>query len=158
MKLTIIPTDKSVYKDNIPYENLISLNQVPKNIHALQWIDVQGWLEFDDGTPNELITELPSWTTDIINEWDSTHTNELDKAALLNSNKVESLLTDAQKLAWIVDERNKRLASCDWTQLPDVIILHDDVWLNNWRVYRQALRDLPASVDINSPMYPIPPL
>ena len=37
-------------------------------------------------------------------------------------------------------ERNKRLAACDWRTSSD-LTLSDD-----WKTYRQALRDLPASV------------
>lgn len=37
------------------------------------------------------------------------------------------------------DERNKRLAECDWTQLADAPV--DDA---TWAVYRQALRDIPT--------------
>jgi hypothetical protein len=67
-------------------------------------------------------------------------------------------LTQEQKIAWILEERNTRLAASDWTQLPDVITLHDDTWLTNWRTYRQALRDLPETLDIDNPVYPVPPL
>ena len=40
-------------------------------------------------------------------------------------------------------ERNKRLASCDWTQLIDVQASFDQETKQKWAVYRQALRDLP---------------
>lgn len=35
--------------------------------------------------------------------------------------------------------RNKRLADCDWTQLPDAPVDHAE-----WALYRQALRDVSA--------------
>jgi hypothetical protein len=158
MRLTIIAIDKCVYKDNISYTNLISIDNAPNNLHALQWNNSEGWIEFNDGQPNQVITELPAWTTDIINEWDKIHTNALNAESISNINIPQSTLTDAQRMAIIVDDRNKRLLASDWTQLPDVINLHDDVWLNNWKTYRQALRDLPANVDIKNPFFPIPPL
>lgn len=37
------------------------------------------------------------------------------------------------------DERNRRLASCDWTQLPDA-----PVNAATWAIYRQKLRDVPS--------------
>jgi hypothetical protein len=37
------------------------------------------------------------------------------------------------------DDRNKRLADCDWTQLPDAPVVAAD-----WAAYRQALRDVTA--------------
>tara|TARA_R100000353_G_scaffold41254_2_gene32636 strand:+ start:678 stop:1034 length:357 start_codon:yes stop_codon:yes gene_type:complete len=38
-------------------------------------------------------------------------------------------------------ERNARLAACDWTQSRDLTLSNDA----DWKTYRQALRDLPAS-------------
>lgn len=38
-------------------------------------------------------------------------------------------------------ERDKRIAVTDWTQNPDV----PSATSNKWKVYRQALRDLPAT-------------
>lgn len=67
-------------------------------------------------------------------------------------------ITNEQKLAWILEERDNRLAASDWTQLSDVVALHDEAWVNSWKVYRQALRDLPLTLDINNPTYPVPPL
>ena len=67
-------------------------------------------------------------------------------------------LTQEAKLAWILEERDARLTACDWTQLPDVVALHDETWLTNWRTYRQALRDLPLTLNIDSPVFPVPPL
>ena len=40
------------------------------------------------------------------------------------------------------EERNKRLAETDWTQLKDIDL--DIIRERNWKNYRQALRDLPA--------------
>jgi hypothetical protein len=71
---------------------------------------------------------------------------------------IDPNLTQEQKLAWIIEERDARLTACDWTQLPDVIALHDETWLTNWRTYRQALRDLPLTLNIDSPVFPVPPL
>jgi hypothetical protein len=71
---------------------------------------------------------------------------------------VDPNLTQEQRLAWIIEERDARLTACDWTQLPDVIVLHDETWLTNWRTYRQALRDLPLTLNIDTPVFPVPPL
>jgi hypothetical protein len=35
-------------------------------------------------------------------------------------------------------DRNKRLADCDWTQLPDAPVDHE-----TWATYRQELREVP---------------
>ena len=40
------------------------------------------------------------------------------------------------------EERNKRIAETDWTQLKDIDL--DIIRERDWKNYRQALRDLPA--------------
>jgi hypothetical protein len=74
MKLTIIPIDGAVYKDNYSYSGL-DLSFVPSDVHALQWKDTKGWIEFvdnDDGTKpqNQTITELPNWANTCVTKWD----------------------------------------------------------------------------------------
>ena len=73
MKLTIIVPDKSVYKNGLSYANL-PLSGIPSNVHALQWSDSKGWLEFNDGTPNESITVLPTWANDALLQWEQANT------------------------------------------------------------------------------------
>lgn len=78
MKITIIPEDKIVYIDSVSFSPLDFIS--PSNVHALQWKDSQGWIEFVDsidGTKdaNQLITELPSWSNDAIKQWNLAKNN-----------------------------------------------------------------------------------
>lgn len=52
--------------------------------------------------------------------------------------------TNAQWAA-VRTDRNKRLASCDWTQLVDTPI--SNIEQADWATYRQALRDITNQVD-----------
>lgn len=54
-------------------------------------------------------------------------------------------------------ERNRLLAASDWTQLPDAPLQENDA--GEWRMYRQALRDLTATEesDISKVRWPEPP-
>ena len=53
--------------------------------------------------------------------------------------------------------RNDRLADCDWTQANDTQLSTDSV--DEWQVYRQALRDLPATTtDPTNPDWPSAPI
>jgi hypothetical protein len=75
MKLTVIRDDGAVYKNNISYSNL-DMSGVPTNVHALQWKETFGWIEFTeslDGSkpPNTTITDLPQWALDLIPLWDA---------------------------------------------------------------------------------------
>lgn len=63
---------------------------------------------------------------------------------------------EAEALLWreLRTRRDKLLAQCDWTQVPDAPV--DQA---AWAAYRQALRDLPSStVDPNNPQWPERPV
>lgn len=56
------------------------------------------------------------------------------------------------------DLRNKRdrlLQQSDWTQMPDSPLTEEKK--QEWQTYRQALRDLPQTVDINNIEFPTKP-
>jgi hypothetical protein len=78
MRITIIPVDGAVYIDGTSYSKLdLSTCDIPSNIHALQWHDTYGELEFKrsfvDGQivhpVNELLTELPIWANAAVTVW-----------------------------------------------------------------------------------------
>jgi hypothetical protein len=63
--------------------------------------------------------------------------------------------------AWkkLREERNKRLQSCDWTQLEDVKKSMPIEISQIWVIYRQFLRDLPkTTTDPFNPAWPTTPL
>ena len=68
MNLTIIPSDGAVYEDGLCYAPL-TWDGTPSNVHALQWQTSSGWIEFNDGTPNEDITVLPQWADNAMASW-----------------------------------------------------------------------------------------
>ena len=78
MRLTIIPIDGTVYVDGVSYSNL-DLSFVPADVHALQWYDTYGELEFKrsfmDGQinhpANQVITDLPDWANTAKTVWDT---------------------------------------------------------------------------------------
>ena len=48
-------------------------------------------------------------------------------------------LNNAEPMKLLREERDKRLSACDWRANSDVTLSDD------WKTYRQSLRDLPAS-------------
>ncbi|QDC38401.1 phage tail protein [Sphingobium fuliginis ATCC 27551] len=59
-------------------------------------------------------------------------------------------------LAWMRRRRNRLLAECDHTQMPDVTL--SEARREAWREYRQALRDLPeTTTDLTAIEWPVPP-
>lgn len=81
MKLTIIPSDNAVYVDNVmkayaPLPLDLTSCNIPTNVHALQWKETAGWIEFEDnpdGTKpaNEPITVLPEWALACVGIWEA---------------------------------------------------------------------------------------
>ena len=63
-------------------------------------------------------------------------------------------ISDEFIIMYIKIWRKAELASCDWTQLPDVDLVNK----SDWAVYRQELRDLPAQgADPKLWVFPVPP-
>lgn len=63
-RLTIVPVDAAVYVDGVALIGLdLSSASIPDDVHALQWSDNAGWIEFkqDLNLANEEIEELPQW-------------------------------------------------------------------------------------------------
>ncbi len=55
------------------------------------------------------------------------------------------------------NQRDRLLADCDWTQMPDAPL--GEAAREAWRVYRQALRDLPETItDPADILWPEPPI
>jgi hypothetical protein len=86
MRLTIIPIDKVVYKDGVPYFNL-NMPFIPENIHALQWYENVGEIEYK-GLINESINSLPEWADLAVAEW--------DKAKFDEENEINLAIAEAQ--------------------------------------------------------------
>jgi len=85
MKLTIIKDDGAIYKDGKSYLNL-DLSQIPNDVHALQWNDNKGHIEFvDDAKVNEQITELPLWANNALTVWQNTYDAEQAEVARLQA-------------------------------------------------------------------------
>ena len=67
---------------------------------------------------------------------------------------VEELQTMLSMQA-IRQKRNQLLQETDFTQIPDCPLTPEQK--EAYRIYRQALRDLPENIDINNPLFPDKP-
>ena len=76
---------------------------------------------------------------DVITEWNSPDITQPTQEEL-DAKLIELKANEPFKL--LREERNRRLAETDWTQLKDVD--SDIIRERNWKNYRQALRDLPS--------------
>ena len=71
-RLTIIPADGAVYLDAGVFIDLdLSSCGIPENIHALQWLNNKGHIEYVGHVEmNTDITELPAWAIKCVEEWE----------------------------------------------------------------------------------------
>ena len=101
----------------------------------------KGRWNYDGDTPEEIYETL--------NFYGNTEKPPKDEfIARLEAEHQKLTLIDLRK------KRNVKLAECDWTQSRDVVLSNDD----EWKTYRQALRDLPTSfVDGQEVIFPNDP-
>ena len=137
MKLTLIPDGKIIGIDGTFYENVQQdLSWIPSNVHAVQWSDSSGEIEYNDGTPNQIISELG-----IYSQAQTDYNNETQRVAAARD-YWEELRT----------KRNQLLAETDYLALVDATLSAD------MRTYRQSLRDLPSNTsDPTNPVWPTKP-
>lgn len=101
MKLTIIPSDGAVYKDGYSYSGL-DLSSVPESVHALQWGNGNGWIEFKNESEfrkpaNEIIDSLPEWASAALAKWDEAKAAE-EAAVQAAISKAQSTVIGAETL------------------------------------------------------------
>jgi hypothetical protein len=71
-RVTIIVADGAVYLDEGVYSHLdLSTCNIPKDVHALQWLNGKGHIEYiGHPIPNLDITVLPDWVNKCIEKWE----------------------------------------------------------------------------------------
>ena len=95
-----------------------------------------------------------SWSYNAITNDYDTLTWESSVIAKPTRTEIETKLAELNlenKKNIIRKKRNELLAETDWMANSDVTMSND------WRTYRQALRDLPSTTDVDNPVYPTPP-
>lgn len=134
--LTIVISDKAVYKNKVGYCDLDFSNcGIPEDIWALQWENGEGWIEFNDSRENEPIAgdTFPEWAVNCIQKFD-----EFDE---LYKNPPPPT---PEQWAFINEDKAKSdLLMSDWAALSDTNLQNQA----EWNAYRAALR----AIAINPP-------
>ena len=147
MKLTIIPADGSVGENGVFYIELdLSSCNIPADVHALQWQDTAGSIEYNTPIPNDPITELPAWANCCMTKWTEANTPVPPAPPTAEQNKTTAV---------------NKLQATDWTTIPDVgDPTKSNPYLSNVQdfvVYRNAIRQYainPVAGAINWPTLP----
>ena len=143
MNITIVFEDNLVIIDNQPQRFDLSYYSFPAAFWALQWHNDKGEIEFNNTEPNQMITELPEWTTAIIAEHARLTEQDLKPPPPPTPEEL------FQKIKW---QRNQMLANSDWTVIrhKDQIELEIPTTLSpegykSTLIWRQQLRDMPQT-------------
>ena len=152
MKITIIPSDNTIGIDG---DFLLSIQQdiswIPENIHAVQWYNTWGEVEYTDGSPNERIEELGIYQQAVIDF--NNEKQRLEDEKIAQAEAIEASRDYWKELRRL---RDQKLTQCDWTQIADVPLAEEQK--TAWATYRQALRDVPANTeDPKNPVWPTAP-
>lgn len=143
MRITVIPSDGTVITDVESYSRLdLSNCNIPANIHALQFNDGAGWIEFNDGTINQSISELPDWVNPCIAAW-QVRDDEFKKPAAITAD---------QHIANCKRNAKDKLAATDWAVLPDVGLANQSEFI----AYRAILRGY-VMQPVETPDFPVEP-
>jgi len=142
MRLSIVVSDGAVYKDSISYSHL-HWDGTPLNVHALQWFDTNtGWIEFNNGDPQQDITGLPDWANNAIVAW--TVANTPAPPPTPTPKEVQDANLEAAELL---------LTESDFTQLPDVNLTNKA----DWASYRAQVRAIATNPPTEPAVFPIAP-
>lgn len=140
MKLTIIPVDGAVYENGICYSNLI-WSGTPSNVHALQWQDTSGWIEFNNGSENQIIETLPEWANNAMEAWNVANTPLPPEPPTAEQNKQIAIA---------------KLSATDWSATVDIADpKYSNPYLTNqneFLSYRSSIRQIavnPIAGDID---------
>lgn len=131
MKLSIIPSDGAVYEDELCYSGL-TWEGTPLNVHALQWQDIAGWIEYID-QPNEDIASIPEWADNAMAAWTVANTPTPPPEPPVPT------ADDNYRLAL------NKLVSTDWATIPDVANQINNPYLANqdqFIAYRNEIRKI----------------
>lgn len=150
MKLTIISSDGAVGENGKFYLDLdLSSCNIPADVHALQWQDTAGWIEYNSPlVENQPITELPAWANCCMTKWDAANNQPIPDPVppTAEQNKQTAVI---------------KLQITDWATIPDVADpTKSNPYLANSQdfvVYRNAVRQYainPIAGDINWPTVP----
>jgi hypothetical protein len=146
MRVTIVPSDKTVIVDNVAKTDLI-WEGTPDDVHALQWYDVYGDLELQNPTRSERIETLPQWALNAVAAWQAPVPVPPVPIPTVGENKKTA---------------TTKLQATDWTVIPDVgDPTKSNPYLSNVQefvTYRNAVRQYainPVAGNITWPTIPV---
>ena len=146
--VTVVPSDRLIVVDGVALRFDFP---APENMHALQWHEGSGHIEWTDDINHPLTAD--AYEADVapfVALWEAEKARLNEEAAAAEAARIAEYNSPEARAARVRAERDRRLASCTW-----IIERHRDQLDNGeattlseeqyqaWQTYRQALRDLP---------------
>jgi len=91
-----------------------------------------------------IITDLQTGVTEFV---------EFTDSEKLEVEYYNNHIAPKESMEFLRTRRNQLLTESDWTQSRDVLLSNDE----EWKTYRQQLRDLPKNTDPMNPVWPTKP-
>lgn len=147
MRVTIIPSDGFVSVNNNGYSD-IDLSSIDPSIHAVQWNNTEGWIEFVnnlDGTKpaNEFINSIELFQP-ALDAWQVVY----DKAHEPQPDPKPPTAQENKNMA------SRLLFETDYTQLSDVNLINKEEFTS----YRSILREIIANPLAGDLVWPVKPI
>ncbi len=141
MRVTVVPADRLILVDG---EGLQFAFAAPEGLHALQWQDASGHLEFTDGRPNQALTaaDYESHVAPFVQAWQAEKARLDAEAEAAEVARLAEYNSESARFSRLRAERDARVAATDYLLMPDYPL--SDEARAAVRDYRQTLRDLPS--------------
>ena len=143
--VTVVPSDKVIIVDGNPlqFETAFDLESGHNGVHAIQWHEGKGHIEFEDGSPNKELEGEDDYEGQIayyVGLFDD-ETARLAKVKA-EAEKAAEELYNSEEQRWIRlrAKRNELIAETDYLMMEDYPIT--DECRAAFEAYRQALRDI----------------
>lgn len=146
--VTVVPIDKLIIVDG---EVLHFEFESPENMHALQWHNKKGEIEYDNANNTYFAQdEYDVRVVPFVTAWENEKARLETEAAAAEEARISEYNSEEVRAARVRKKRDQLLADSSWIveRHRDQLANGDETTLtekqyNEWLAYRQALRDLP---------------
>lgn len=158
--VTVVPSDRLVIVDG---EALRFDFKAPEGVHAIQWHDGSGHVEWT-GKNNTVLkeTDYETQVTPFVALWEAEKARLMAEAEAAGAERLEKYNSEEARAGRIREERDRRIAGTDYLVAVDYPLTAEKLELV--KTYRQALRDIPQqegfpwSGEVDDPAIPWPVL
>lgn len=158
--VTVVPSDRLVIVDG---EALRFDFKAPEGVHAIQWHDGSGHVEWTGKNNTDLKeTDYETQVTPFVALWEAEKARLMAEAEAAGAERLEKYNSEEARAGRIREERDRRIAGTDYLVAVDYPLTAEK--LERVKTYRQALRDIPQqegfpwSGEVDDPAIPWPVL